>query len=376
MPPPYDKPGWTSRYAAVSDDVRVERAKVLGANPSTAVVEGSDRGQARRVGNAERVAAGLMSALLVLVGGCQSPGGPPAQAPVTSPPPSGRSPAVPASPEPAVPGPADAAGDPVLVGAGDIASCVSDGDEATARLLDRIPGTVYTTGDNAYGEGTAEQFETCYGDSWGRHRDRTRPSPGNHDYVTAQAAGYFDYFGAAAGPRGRGYYSYQLGAWHVVALNSNCWAVGGCGADSPQQRWLAADLAAAGKACTLAYWHHPLFTSGSAHDNATDLRPIFQTLYDHGAEVVLTGHNHNYERFAPQDPAGRPDPARGIRQFVVGTGGASHYGFDTVRPNSEVRDATAYGVLKVTLRPSGYDWQFVPVAGRSFTDAGTGTCHR
>jgi hypothetical protein len=198
--------------------------------------------------------------------------------------------------------------------------------------------------------------------------------PGNHEYRTAGADGYFDYFGSAAGSRGKGYYSYNLGNWHVVAINSNCVQVGGCHAGSAQERWLRQDLAASTKPCTIAYWHHPLFSSGANHSPSTAMRPIFQVLYDHKAEVLLQGHNHNYERFAPQDPSGRLDNARGIRAFVVGTGGAGLYGFGTVRPNSQTRNNTTHGLLKLVLRTSGYDWRFIPVAGRSFTDSGTGTC--
>ena len=274
-----------------------------------------------------------------------------------------------------LPAPAEAPAEPaVLVGAGDIAACASPGSEATAALLDGIPGTVFTTGDNAYGDGTAVEFAHCYEPTWGRHRARTRPSPGNHDYGTARAAGYHDYFGAAAGEPDRAYYSYDLGAWHVIALNSNCAQVGGCHAGSPQEQWLRADLAANWTACTVAYWHHPRFSSGP-HGGARELWPLWQALYDAGADVVLAGHDHLYERFAPQDPAGRADPARGIRQFTVGTGGASHYGVSQIAPNSEVRNGDTFGVLKLTLHPTGYEWEFVPVAGRTFTDSGSAACH-
>jgi hypothetical protein len=261
-----------------------------------------------------------------------------------------------------------------LVGAGDIATCSNSNDEATARLLDDIPGTVFTAGDAAYPDGTRADFADCYHPSWGRHKARTRPAPGNHEYRTADAAGYFDYFGAAAGDPSRGYYSYDLGGWHVVALNSNCNQIGGCHAGSPQERWLRQDLAAATESCTVAYWHHPLFSSGANHPPATEMRPIFQALYDHGAEIVVTGHNHNYERFAPQNPRGQLDTAQGIRAFVAGTGGAGLYSFDLPQPNSQVR-STTHGVLKLTLRSGGYDWQFIPVAGKTFTDSGSGTCH-
>jgi len=265
--------------------------------------------------------------------------------------------------------------DPVLVGAGDVAGCSSPGDEATANLLDGIPGTVFTAGDNVYPNGTVSEFDRCYAPSWGRHRARTKPAPGNHDYNTAGAAGYYGFFGAAAGDPARGWYSYDLGDWHVVVINSNCAAMGGCGAGSPQEQWLRDDLTAGAKACTLAYWHHPLFTSGATHSNTTEMRPIFQALYDHNAEVVISGHNHNYERFAPQSPGGDLDRSRGIRQFVAGMGGISHYSFGAIEPNSEVRNADTYGVLKLTLHTDRYDWQFIPEAGKTFTDSGTTACH-
>ncbi|HEU4423968.1 MAG TPA: metallophosphoesterase [Pilimelia sp.] len=285
------------------------------------------------------------------------------------------SPATPGTPASSSPPAAAVAPVATLLAAGDIASCGSTGDEATAAVLDRAPGTIATLGDNVYQSGSIDEFERCYAPTWGRHRDRTRPAPGNHDYQTLGARGYFAYFGAAAGPLGKGYYSYDLGAWHAVVVNSNCAAVGGCHAGSAQERWLRADLARSGRRCTLAYWHHPPFTSGAPHSNATWLRPIFQTLYDAGVEVALAGHNHQYERFAPQTPAGRADPARGVRMFVVGTGGASHYRFGAVQPNSEVRDSTTYGVLRLTLHPDRYDWRFLPAGSGRFTDAGSYRCH-
>jgi hypothetical protein len=262
-----------------------------------------------------------------------------------------------------------------LLAAGDIGSCGSRGDEATAAVLRRESGVIATLGDNAYPDGSPRDFSRCYGPSWGEFRDRTRPAPGNHDYHMPGASGYFGYFGAAAGPLGKGYYSYDLGAWHIAVVNSNCSAVGGCHAGSPQERWLRADLARSGRRCALAYWHHPPFTSGAPHSNALALRPIFQALYDARAEIALAGHNHQYERFAPQTPTGRADPTRGVRMFVVGTGGASHYRFGAIQPNSEVRDSTSYGVLRLTLRPGGYDWRFLPAGDGRFTDAGSDRCH-
>ncbi len=266
------------------------------------------------------------------------------------------------------------AADPVIIAAGDIASCSSTGDSATAALLDTLAGTVLTLGDEAYDSGTSTQFAECYGPTWGRRLADTKPAPGNHEYNTAGATGYYGYFGAAAGDPAKGYYSYDLGAWHMVVINSNCRAVGGCGAGSPQELWLRADLAAHPAACTLAYWHHPRFSSGR-HGNQAYMEPIWQALYEAGADVVLNGHDHSYERFAPQMPDGGADAAFGVRAFVVGTGGRSHYGFKTIAANSEVRNSSTYGVLTMTLHSTGYDWQFVPVAGQTFTDRGSGRCH-
>jgi hypothetical protein len=260
-----------------------------------------------------------------------------------------------------------------LLAAGDIASCDSSGDEQTANLLDRMPGTILALGDLAYDDGTLEEFEECYDPTWGRHKARTRPVPGNHEYNSDDAAGYYAYFGSAAGDPSRGYYSYDLGRWHVVALNSNCSEIGGCGRTSPQGRWLAEDLAANPTACTLAYWHHPRFSSSENHGSSTLMRDLWAVLMENGADVVLSGHDHNYERFGPQDADGNATPI-GLRSFVVGTGGRSHYGFDDPESNSEVRNGTAYGLLELTLRPVSYDWRFVPVQGQSFTDSGTGAC--
>ena len=260
-----------------------------------------------------------------------------------------------------------------LVGAGDIASCSYNRDEKTAKLLDNIPGTVFTAGDNAYSSGTFSQFQNCYGPTWGRHLPRTAPSVGNHEYHTSGASGYFQYFGAA-GPSGGGYYSYNLGDWHIVVLNSMCELIGGCSATSPQAQFLSADLAANPRFCTLAYWHHPVFSSGQ-HGNDPKMGWAFQILYDNNADLVINGHDHDYERFAPQTPSGTADPARGIREIVVGTGGAKLRPFATIRPNSEVRNAKTWGVIKLTLNPDSYSWQFVPVAGQTFPESGTTGCH-
>jgi acid phosphatase type 7 len=261
----------------------------------------------------------------------------------------------------------------VMVGAGDIAHCSTTTDEATAKLLDGISGTVFTLGDNAYNSGTSAEFANCYNPTWGRHKARTKPSVGNHEYLTSGASGYFNYFGAAAGDPKKGYYSYDRGDWHVIVLNSNCSQVP-CAAGSAQDTWLRADLANHPNKCTLAYFHAPLYSSGQ-HGNGTYVRPFWKALYQANADVVLSGHDHDYERFAPQNPYGAFDSARGIREFVVGTGGTYLRPFGTIKANSVSRNATTHGVLKLTLNSSGYAWKFVPVAGKTFTDSGTASCH-
>ncbi len=264
--------------------------------------------------------------------------------------------------------------DPVLVAAGDIARCGSPGAEATAKLLDSMPGTLITLGDNAYESGTATEFVNCYGPTWGRYKARTHPAAGNHEYATKGASGYFAYFGAAAGDPTKGYYSYDLGTWHIVVINSNCSEIQGCQAGSPQERWLRTDLSRHPTRCMLAYWHHPRFSSGQ-HGNDNEMQPIWQALYDAAVDVVLNGHDHDYERFARQTPTGRADPLQGIREFVVGTGGKEHYPFGPPIANSQVRDDKTFGVLKLTLHPTSYDWAFIPVAGKTFTDSGHTACH-
>jgi hypothetical protein len=257
-----------------------------------------------------------------------------------------------------------------LVGAGDIASCGSSGDEATAKLLDAIPGTIFTAGDNAYEDGSAADYANCYAPSWGRHKSRTRPAPGNHEYLSPNGTGYYGYFGSAAGDPSEGYYSYELGGWHIIALNSNLRVDPG----SPQEQWLRQDLANSDVKCTLAYWHHPRFSSGLDHGNDPMMEPLWQALYDYGADVVVSAHDHIYERFAPQTPTGALDLAKGIREFIVGTGGGSRDGTGSPRPNSEVRSGAAWGVLKLSLFTDRYEWKFVPVAGETFTDSGSGSC--
>ncbi|MGH7289068.1 MAG: metallophosphoesterase family protein [Myxococcota bacterium] len=260
-----------------------------------------------------------------------------------------------------------------VLAAGDIASCNSTGDEATAALLDEHFGDVITLGDNAYPDGTAAQFQNCYGPSWGRHKERTHPATGNHEYHTTGAAGHFGYFGAAAGDPSEGWYSYDLGAWHVVVLNSNCSRIGGCTRSSPQGLWLEADLAANPRDCTLAAWHHPRFSSGASHGSSTTTRDLYDILHSHRADLILAGHDHNYERFAPQDAFGIADPA-GPTQFVVGSGGASLRPMGGIEPNSLTSAGNVYGVLKLTLHETSYDWEFLPAAGFSYTDGGSASC--
>ena len=262
----------------------------------------------------------------------------------------------------------------ILVGAGDIAECADDDDEATADLVAGIPGTVFLAGDNAYSRGSLNEYRRCYEPSWGRFLDRTHPVPGNHEYETAGAAGYREYFGARAEPEGTTWYSWDAGDWHVIMLDSDCASIGGCEADSPQGEWLTADLGASDAKCTLAIWHHPRFSSGEhGNDGRTDF--LWRALYDAGADVIVNGHDHDYERFAPQDPDGAADPERGIREFIVGTGGARLRDFRVIRANSEVRDAATHGVIRLILSPEGYSWDFVPVAGGIFTDSGSDVCH-
>ena len=271
--------------------------------------------------------------------------------------------------------PDDTQQDAVLIGAGDIADC-SDlaGAEATAKLLEANPGTVMALGDLAYPNGTPDDFK-CYHKTWGRVKDRTRPAVGNHEFHSTGASYYFQYFGSAAGDPKTGYYSYDLGAWHIVVLNSECQQVGGCEAGSSQEKWLRADLAAHPVGCTLAYFHKPRFSSGLNHGNDPEVGAFWQALYDYNAELILNGHDHDYERFGPQDPGGNADPKRGIREFVVGTGGKNHREFGIHKSNSEVRNNHAFGVLKLTLKTTGYDWKFIPEAGKTFTDSGSGSCH-
>ena len=255
-----------------------------------------------------------------------------------------------------------------LSGAGDIAKCPGQAG-ATAHLLATIPGTIFTLGDNVYPDGNAAMYSSCYGPTWGRFRSRTRPSPGNHDYLTAAATPYFNYFGSLAGPRGRGYYSYDLGAWHIVSLNSEVAAYAG----SAQERWLRQDLSTNPKRCTLAYWHKPLFSSGGM-GASIGMRALWKALYDRGTDVVLNGHDHDYERFAPQTPTGSANATNGIRAFVVGTGGAPLLPFKSTVANSRFRYNKSHGVLRLTLSDGSYAWKFITVSG-VVVDAGQSSCH-
>ncbi len=277
-------------------------------------------------------------------------------------------------------------GDPIIAAAGDIACDPSDGSfnggngtasscrqKAVSDLfVGRNFSAVLTLGDTQYENGALTKYQQSFDPSWGRAKNIIHPAVGNHEYTTAGASGYYSYFGAAAGDNTKGYYSYDLGAWHLIALNSNCSQVGGCGAGSPQEQWLKADLAAHPTMCTLAYWHHPRFSSGE-HGSNTSYDAFWRDLYAAGAEIVLNGHDHDYERFAQQNPSGTADP-NGIQQFVVGTGGKNHYAFTTTLANSLVRNPDTYGILKLTLHAASYDWQFIPEAGRTFTDSGTMNC--
>jgi hypothetical protein len=252
----------------------------------------------------------------------------------------------------------------VMVGAGDISTCSNDNDAKTAQLLGSISGTVFTTGDNVYNSGTSTEYTNCYKPTWGLYKSRTKPVPGNHDYITSGASGYFNYFGVSR------YYAYNLGAWRIYALNSEI----DTSSTSAQVQWLKNDLVANPKKCVMAYWHRPRWSSGSAHGSDSKVQPIWSALVNAKAELVVNGHEHNYERFAPMNNTGQA-VTKGVREIVAGTGGASHYGFGTILSASRARNANTYGVLKLTLRSTGYDWQFVPIAGQSYTDSGSTNCY-
>lgn len=246
--------------------------------------------------------------------------------------------------------------------------------QATAALVGRIaPDAVLAVGDLQYPHGKLEDFQKVYAKTWGRFKAITYPVPGNHEYYSG-GDGYFAYWGSRAGPPGKGYYSFDLGAWHILALNSNCPAVGGCGPDSAEVRWIARDLAAHPSLCSLAFFHHPRFSSGP-HGNDLQMEPFWSALQKEGVDVVLSGHDHDYERFALQDASGRLDAAHGIREFVVGTGGAPQYVVLWRRAHSQALEVGTFGVLELKLRPSSYQWTFRPVPGGTFHDSGTTRCH-
>jgi hypothetical protein len=286
--------------------------------------------------------------------------------------------------------PATALADPVVTTAGDIACDPANayykggaGDAThcheryTANLVGQTqPAAVLPLGDLQYNSASLSNIKAVYAPTWGAYKSITRPAAGNHE---GSMTGYFDYFNGVgvqsgpAGQRGKGYYSFDVGAWHLIALNSNCSRVP-CSAGSAQEQWLRADLTLHPNACTLAYWHHPRFSSGYDGSN-TFMQPLFQDLYNAGADVILSGHSHDYERFAPQDPKGKLNQATGIRQFVVGTGGAFFTGLSTTKPNSEVRSNKAFGVLRLTLHAASYDWNFIPDKSGGFADSGSAPCH-
>ncbi len=264
---------------------------------------------------------------------------------------------------------------PVLVGAGDIADCRSSGAAETAALLDTIRGTVFVAGDAAYAsKRNPDPLLSCYDSTWGRHRARTRPTPGNHEYdrkFDPNAIRYYSYFGDLAGPRGRGYYSYELGSWHVIALNTNLPFTAG----TPQHVWLRRDLAANLGKCTIAYMHHPRFSSGP-HEERERLVTLWRTFQQYGVSVVVAGHDHLYERFSLLDANGAPDSVRGIRQFVTGMGGATTYQSKRTIAGSEASSSAGFGLLKLSLLDGRYRWEFIPVAGNTFRDAGESACRK
>ncbi|MEO7455981.1 MAG: metallophosphoesterase [Gemmatimonadaceae bacterium] len=260
---------------------------------------------------------------------------------------------------------------PVLVGAGDVADCRNGESSQTAAILDTVRGTIFVAGDVAYPtKKVRDPLHQCYAPNWGRHLARTRPSPGNHEYEFGNADQYFNYFGDLAGPRPGGYYSYELGDWHVVALNTNL----ASDSASPQGQWLRADLAAHAGHCAVAYMHHPRFSSGP-HSERERIAPLWNMLVGYGVSVVIAGHDHIYERFSPLDTAGNPDMERGARQFVAGTGGADNYEIKDILPGSGVQSGTAHGVLKLMLFTDHYRWDFIPVDADGFRDSGSSVCH-
>ncbi len=276
---------------------------------------------------------------------------------------------------------------PTIVAVGDIACDPKDAQfnnfqgkdvnchmKATSDLVinSKIAGLL-VLGDLQYQDGTIDKFQKSYDPTWGRLKNITYPVPGNHEYNSKNAAGYYKYFGQRAGDPTKGYYSFNIGKWRLIALNSNCQYVGGCDINSPQVKWLKQELTKNPSQCTLAFWHHPRFSSGTHGDDRT-YDAFWQVLHKGGVDVILNGHDHTYERFAKINPQGAKDQ-KGMREFVVGTGGVSLYKFNKNNPNTEARNSNTYGVLQLTLKPDGYDWQFVPENGKTFTDSGSDSCH-
>lgn len=286
----------------------------------------------------------------------------------------GAAPAAPPSPStsarPSASAPAPSTTPELMVGAGDIAGCDTQSDSQTAELIAGTPGVVFTLGDNAP-IGSRHDYRTCYAETWGAQLDRTHPVIGDEDYVTDHGRAFFDYFGDSAGDQG--WYSFEVGAWHVIVLNSECAEVGGCGPDSAQGRWLAADLASHPADCTMALWHRPLISAAGTPD-AASVRPFWDALYAAGAELVLNGHFHAYQRFQPLSPDLKPDDEHGIREIIAGTGGNQLMQLTQQAAHVEVQDR-AHGVLLLRLYPQSYEWEFVPVRGEAFRDSGSGTCH-
>ena len=316
----------------------------------------------------------LLTAAAVVFSGC-APGPEPAAAPEPN------TEATQATEEPTVLGAAPPAEQSVaaaaagsgyvsLLAVGDIASCDVTTDEKVATLAKNRTGRVAILGDAVYPNGSSDEFANCFDPAWGPLGARMRPATGNHEYGTPGAAGYWDYFGDRAGPEGKGWYAHNLGEhWRAIVLNTNCARVGGCTLDSPQGRWLRNAIDNAGDRNIVAYFHHPLYSSGN-HGSATFVRPFYRALYRGGADIVLSGHDHHYERFAPQNHLGERR-RNGLQQFVVGTGGYTHYAFGgPPLPNTRTRNNTSFGLLKLRLRAAGYSWEFIPATG-SYTDSGS-----
>jgi hypothetical protein len=276
-----------------------------------------------------------------------------------------------------------------IVAAGDIACDPSNtafnrgrgsGSYCRASAVDKViksvnPNAVLALGDEQYDTGRYRAFRKSYDHSWGQQRAETYPVPGNHEYEgTSNASGYFRYFGPHAGPNPKGWYSVTMGSWRLIGLNSNCFIVG-CARGTAQFNWLRHLLKTRPSACSLAFMHHPLVSSGPHGDDEAHAKPLWKLLFHYGVDVALVGHDHIYERFAPVDPSGTKNKRHGIREFIVGTGGAMHYGISGVHRYSQVHNTTAFGVLQLTLRSGAYDWRFRPAAGATFTDSGTTACH-